>query len=181
MIYVQCYLLSERYQWHSDKKSACQCKRHKRRGFDPWVGKIPWRRAWQPTPVFLPGKFHGQRSLVGYCPWGHRRVRHDWATENTHTVMLVGLQKSKLLLLPKAQSLCILAPTRISETRVLGDVEKDSFLLGQAQGDTLGFRLEILYVPRPPDCFFLNKHYYFLSAPILILDNLHDLAGVLPL
>lgn len=95
--------------------------------------------------------------------------------------MLVGLQKSKLLLLPKAQSLCILAPTRISETRVLGDVEKDSFLLGQVQGDTLGFRLEILYVPRPPDRFFLNKHYYFLSAPILILDNLHDLAGVLPL
>ena len=34
-------------------------------GFDPWVGKIPWKRKWQPTPVFLPGKFHGQRSLVG--------------------------------------------------------------------------------------------------------------------
>ena len=42
-----------------------------RRGFDPWVRKIPWRRAWQPTPVFLPGKFHGQRSLAGYSPWGH--------------------------------------------------------------------------------------------------------------
>ena len=39
-------------------------------GFDPWVGKIPWRREWQPTPVFLPGEFHGQRSLVGYSPWG---------------------------------------------------------------------------------------------------------------
>ena len=38
--------------------------------FDPWVGKIPWRRKWQPTPVFLPGKCHGQRSLVGYSPWG---------------------------------------------------------------------------------------------------------------
>ena len=37
--------------------------------FDPWVGKIPWRRAWQPTPVFLPGESHGQRSLVGYSPW----------------------------------------------------------------------------------------------------------------
>ena len=37
-----------------------------RRGFDPWVGKIPWRREWLPTPVFLPGEFHGQRSLVGY-------------------------------------------------------------------------------------------------------------------
>ena len=38
--------------------------------FNPWVGKIPWRRAWQPTPVFLPGESHGQRSLVGYSPWG---------------------------------------------------------------------------------------------------------------
>ena len=43
---------------------------------ETWVVKIPWRRKWQPTPVFLPGKSHGRRSLVGYCPWG-RRVRHD--------------------------------------------------------------------------------------------------------
>ena len=42
----------------------------------------PWRRKWQPTPVLLPGKFHGQRSLVGYGPWGHT-VGHDWATEHT--------------------------------------------------------------------------------------------------
>ena len=39
-------------------------------GFDPWVEKIPWRRKWQPAPVFLPGEFHGQRNLVGYSPWG---------------------------------------------------------------------------------------------------------------
>ena len=38
----------------------------------PWVGKIPWRRKWQPTPVRWPGKFHGQTSLVGYGPWGHK-------------------------------------------------------------------------------------------------------------
>ena len=52
----------------SDKEPACQCWRHKRCGFDPWVGKIPWRRKWQPTPVLLPGEFHGQRSLAGYIP-----------------------------------------------------------------------------------------------------------------
>ena len=40
--------------------------------FDPWVGKISWRRKWQPTPIFLPGKSHGRRSLVGYCPWGRK-------------------------------------------------------------------------------------------------------------
>ena len=43
-----------------------------RRGFNPWVGKVPWRRAWQPTPVFLPGVSHGLRSLVGYSPWGRK-------------------------------------------------------------------------------------------------------------
>ena len=46
-----------------------QCRRP---GFDPWVGKILWRRKWQPTLVFLPGEFCGQRSLVGYSPWGHK-------------------------------------------------------------------------------------------------------------
>ena len=40
-------------------------------GFDPWVGKIPWRREWQLTPVFVPGESHRQRSLEGYSPWGH--------------------------------------------------------------------------------------------------------------
>ena len=44
----------------------------KRCGFDPWVGKILWRRAWHPTPVFSPGKSHGQRSLVGYSSWDHK-------------------------------------------------------------------------------------------------------------
>ena len=64
-------------RWWLRRSSVClQCGRP---GFDPWVGKIPWWRKWQSTPVLLPGKSHGQRSLVGYSPWG-RRVGHDWAT-----------------------------------------------------------------------------------------------------
>ena len=50
----------------SGKEPACLRRRHKRCRFNPWVGKIPWRRAWQSSPVFLPAKFHGQRNLVGY-------------------------------------------------------------------------------------------------------------------
>ena len=65
-------IIQELPGWHSGKESACQCWRHRRCKFDPWVGKISWRRAWQPTPVFLPGESHGQRSLAGYSPWGHR-------------------------------------------------------------------------------------------------------------
>ena len=71
-------------RWRSGKESACQYRRYRRHGFDAWVGKIPWRRKWQLTPVFLPGKFHGQRSLVDYSPW-NCRVRHDWARTRTHT------------------------------------------------------------------------------------------------
>ena len=56
----------------SRKEPTCQCRRHQRLRFNPWVRKIPWRRAWQPTPVFLPEESHGQRSLVGYSPWGRK-------------------------------------------------------------------------------------------------------------
>ena len=54
----------------SNNQSACQCRRHSRLEFDPWVEKIPWRRTQQPIPVFLPGKFHGQRTLAGYSRQG---------------------------------------------------------------------------------------------------------------
>ena len=57
------------------------CLQRRRPRFDFWIRKIPWRRKWQLTPVFWPGKSHGQRSLVGYSPWGCKRVRHDWPIE----------------------------------------------------------------------------------------------------
>ena len=59
------------------------CLESGRPGFDLWVGKIPWRRKWQPTPVFLPGESHGGRSLVGYSPWG--RKESD-TTERIHSL-----------------------------------------------------------------------------------------------
>ena len=66
----------------SGKESACQCGKHKRHRFDPWVGKIPWGSKWQPTPVFFPGKSQGQRRLAGYSPWGHKGSD---TTEDAHT------------------------------------------------------------------------------------------------
>ena len=66
--------------WLNGKEYACKYRRHE---FNPWVGKIPWRRKWQPTPVFLPGEFHGQRSLEGYSPWGHKES--DLTEQLTHT------------------------------------------------------------------------------------------------
>ena len=69
-------------RWHSGNESTCQCRRHERHRFDPWVGKSLWRRKWQPTPVLLPGKFHRRRSLVGYSPQGLREpdALRTWAT-----------------------------------------------------------------------------------------------------
>ena len=64
-------------------ESTCQCRT---RGFNLQVGKIPWSRKCQPAPVSMPGKSHGQRSLVGYSPTGSWRVGHDWASENTCTI-----------------------------------------------------------------------------------------------
>ena len=61
----------------SGKELTCQCRRHKRCRFDPWARKIPWRRKWQPTPVFWPGESHGKRSLAGLQSTGSQRVRHD--------------------------------------------------------------------------------------------------------
>ena len=59
------YLYTGLLLWLSGKESACQCRRHR---FNPWIRRTPWRRKWQPTLVFLPGKSHGQRCLVGYSP-----------------------------------------------------------------------------------------------------------------
>ena len=78
-----CFEIPRRIWWFNKtemgcsvvKQCACQCRRC---GFNPWVGKIHWRRNWQPTPIFLPGKSHGQRGLVGYSPWGSKEVGHNF-------------------------------------------------------------------------------------------------------
>ena len=77
------------------------CRRHKRHRLHPWVRKKPWRRKWQPTPVFLPGKSHGQRSLVGYSPQGREELdmtkyTHTHTLTHTHTHTHTGVGFSNL-------------------------------------------------------------------------------------
>ena len=81
----QCSILRTTYRLpggHSGKESTCQCRRWGRYKFNPWVMKIPWRRKWKPTLVFLPREFHRQKSLTGYSPWGHKELD---TVEHTHT------------------------------------------------------------------------------------------------
>ena len=75
VLYAVCCIGLSR--WLSSKEFSCQCRRCE---LDPWLGKIPWKRKWQATPIFLPGKCHGQRNLAGYSPWDCR-VGYDWVTE----------------------------------------------------------------------------------------------------
>ena len=87
-------------KWLSGEESACQHRRHKRVRFCPWTEKIPRSREWQPTPVFLAGKFHGQTNLAGYIAWSHKESE---ATEHippphTHTLCyMVGLYRVFIL------------------------------------------------------------------------------------
>ena len=83
-------------RWLSGKESTCQCRRGR---FDPWVGKIHVIMKWQPTQIFLPGKSHGQRSLVGYSPRGHKRVGHNLAAKQQQAG-LVGLRFQFVLYVP---------------------------------------------------------------------------------
>ena len=71
----------------SGKESTCQCRRHKKHGFDPRVGKIPWKRAWQPTIVFLSGESHGQKRLVQL----HRELHMTEVTWHTQDVRYINL------------------------------------------------------------------------------------------
>ena len=74
------------------EESTSQCSRYNRHQFDPWVRKIPWRRAWQPTPVFLPGESHGWGILVNYSPWGFMESDMSEATQHAH----IHTHKSKI-------------------------------------------------------------------------------------
>ena len=104
-LYMRIFIVEFLLQLFSGKESTCKCRSRRRLRFDPWVGKIPWRRAWQPTPVFLPGEPHGQRSLAGYCSSRHKvgydqsecMQAHDWiAKESCHKLHLIAWQNLEI-------------------------------------------------------------------------------------
>ena len=85
-----CVIYNRLSRWLTGKGYACQCRRYRIFGFNPWVGKITWRRKWQPTLVFLPWKSHGQRSLVGYTPWGQKESdTTEWLHVHIHEMVFL--------------------------------------------------------------------------------------------
>ena len=81
--YFKVLVSNRKLPWFRRSRIRLQCRKP---GFDPWVRKIPWRRKWQPTPVFLPGEFHGQRSLVGYSSWGCKFFYKVLASNMKHSI-----------------------------------------------------------------------------------------------
>ena len=142
----------------SGKESTCQCRRHNRSWFDPWVGKIFWRKAWQPTPVSLLGESHGQRGLVGYIPQ-HRKesdmtegsqhtqswpIEEDWKmrerkiqvflslpiSSNLTPKAIIFFQPQDILRTPRIDPQCLLQQTRTVEYQLLNrNLSTSSFFL----------------------------------------------------
>ena len=100
----------------SGKEPTCQCRRCKRDEFNPWVRKIPSRRAWQPTPVFLPEESHGQRSPAGYRPQGCKEL--NTAQETQHICMHI-VDMSSLPLHWEDGILCIRPPEKSPPSQLL--------------------------------------------------------------
>ena len=113
----------------SGKELTCQCRRCKRHRFSPWVRKIPWRRAQQPTPVFLPGESHGQGSLV-YSPWGHRELNMTERLSTAWHIILTEKNLSKQIQLLSLLS-CLFKGIVVISTFILTNFNlwRNSFLL----------------------------------------------------
>ena len=85
--------------WLSGKESVWQSRIHRRCRFNPWAGKIPWRRKWQPIPIFFPGKSHVQRSPAVYRSMGSQGVRHNWAHIYSFTLLITNMEEQGLAII----------------------------------------------------------------------------------
>ena len=129
----------------SGKEHVCRHRRLKRCEFDPWIGKIPWRRTWQPTPVFLPGKSHEQRSLMGYSPWAHKDPDTQFSSVTQLCPTLCDSIDRSTPAFPVHHQLLELTQTHVHG---LGDAIKPSYPL---------------LSPSPP-AFYLSQHQGFFSS-----------------
>ena len=112
-----------------------------RPGFDPWVGKISWRRKWHPTPVFLPGESHGQRSLVGYSPWGLKELdTTEWLHFHFHIHTLtmytvyIKMHHQRHLLIRKNTTCSTRTPVPSVTSEMMGCGEERGSVPGEEPG-----------------------------------------------
>ena len=150
----------------SGKEPTCQCRRCKSRGFNPRIGKIPWRRAWQPTPVFLLEKSNRQRKLSGYHTWDHKELdTTEPAHTHTHTHTTQAVITEVAGIWQESHSRGFLAPNILSSVLCI------NLLLLQQQN------LYRMFPPRPmppplpvpPKTLLLFSLFSFLNNTISVL------------
>ena len=113
--------------------------------FDPWVGKIPWRMAWQPTPVVLPGESHGHRSLEGYRPQGHKESNTTEATQNAHTQVAIVKKSDTNSVAQRRQKFISLSLNSL----------RSVFQVGGKLGLTCQLRIQFLCCFPMPECLIV--------------------------
>ena len=156
-------------RWPSGKEPACHCRRCRRHEFNPWFRKIPQRRAWQPTPVFLPGESHGQKSLVGHSPRRHSQKRLSTRARarthtHTHTLPISGpLHSSSLCLLFAGLFTCCVLHFQVSEyTYSRGAFGKDIiYKVGSLVSQLVSIKTPSLFIPS-----HLKLYIYYVPLPL---------------
>ena len=149
--YIAYHYIFKLPMWRSGKASTCQCRRQR---FSPWIVKIHWSMEWQPTPVFLPGKYHGQISLEGYSPAESQRVRHDWVAERT--ARMSSSQKGCI------KFFALLEPVQFLLTPARAGCPNPCFVRNQAAQQEVSM-LEKLQLPLPTA---LHHSHYCLNHPL---------------
>ena len=145
-----------------------------RPGFDPWVSKIPWRKKWQPTPVLLPRKFHGWRSLVGYSPWG---CKESDMAERLHSL----LYECRFLAMRAWVVVHEISQARILEQVAVSFSRESSQLRGQADSSLLRFNQgSLLRSWSHPSSSSLAVNHHSSSAHWVALRALFPLIRLLP-
>ena len=164
-------------------KNHLQCGRLR---FHSWVRKIPWRREWQPTPVFLPGESQEQRSLAGYSPWG-RRVRHDWANNTVYKMFFSEkhsattekqnrVRREKMVII-----LCVCLGSRYHQVKFLQLGDKD--LKKQKQLITINLliiKLKCLLNPHLTGPSYMMRHCWPIPFPFKALSLLASVIFLSP-
>ena len=139
-------------------------------GSIPGSGRPPWRRKWQPIPIFLPRKSHGQRSLVGCSPWGHKRVGHDLVTEHNHNS---GIQKQEAI-----ADLVSNMSLHLWELEIPLTCTRPKDRISPVHSNTCQLHPYVLKVfpcncatvSEPNQCL-CSRNFYPLPYPIMILDK----------
>ena len=140
----------------------------RRPGFDPWIGKIPWRREWLSTPVLLPGESHGQRGLVGYCPWGHKESDMAERLMYTHHVIYnIKENRKKVFLVIKTLRIHFQPFSHITSSSINYICQVIHYILSTSS-TIVEFPVMLLYleVDRLHPVFF--PHYPYPTSPHLL-------------